>query len=1210
MKKVYSARLFPPLLSFILIVCGALTVGPAGAATLPTVGGSANAIGPVGPAPAVQAARAAAAAGTPSPVAWGDRTYGQLGDGLTGVATLPTAVDQSAFAGGIPTAISASNGNAFSCAVAGGKAYCWGSNGTGQLGTGAALGVLKPTAVSTAGVLAGKVVTAVDAGTFDACAIAAGRAYCWGQGSKLGSVVPDRNAYYRTPLAVDTSGALAGLTITAITVGRNQTCVIAGGRAYCWGQGMSQNLPTSSDVPVAMGASGVLAGKTVTAITAGEEHACAIADGNAYCWGRNFDGQLGDGGSGTGDPVAVDTTGALAGRTITAISAGAGQTCAVATGLAFCWGSYGALGDGVEDYQRNLTPTVVTTAGVLSGKTVTAISAAYRLTCAVADGRAYCWGDRSLGSESARSAVPIAVGGALASSTISQLSAGESHACALTSTGKLYCWGSRQAGMLGDGTDYFADAPVATKSDGALAGHPVTAIAASGKHSCAIADQRAYCWGSNWYGGLGNNSTVDSTVPVAVSTSGVLNGKTVTAISAAGAYQVENPPESQTCVVASGRAYCWGNNYTGNLGNGSTAEASRIPVAVSTAGVLAGKTVTAIAVGDSHACAVADAKPYCWGDNTSGQLGNGTNSRSSVPVAVTVSGSLAGKVITAITTGDRHTCVIAEGAPFCWGNNASGELGNTSTTSSNIPVAVTRNAALAGLTVTGISGGSAHTCAIAAAGAFCWGGNSSRQLGDGTTVSRSVPTAVLTSGAMNGTTVTGISAGSSTTCAVANAKAYCWGADYQGSLGDGGAATVTGPVAVDTSGALAGRTVAAIAVGAEHVVAIAADPVVPPVLTPGTFRSVAPARILDTRTNSGAPGPVPALGTITIQITGKSGIPTTGVAAIALNVTAVTPTANGYLTAWPNGTTRPDASNLNFTAGQNIPNTVIVPVGTGGKIQLFNGSTGTIQILADVAGYYLAGTPTAAGAFATVSPARILDTRTNSGAPGPVPALGTITIQITGKSGIPTTGVAAIALNVTAVTPTANGYLTAWPNGTTRPDASNLNFTAGQNIPNTVIVPVGTGGKIQLFNGSTGTIQILADVAGYYLAGTPTAAGAFATVSPARILDTRTNSGAPGPVPALGTITIQITGKSGIPTTGVAAIALNVTAVTPTANGYLTAWPNGTTRPDASNLNFTAGQNIPNTVIVPVGTGGKIQLFNGSTGTIQILADVAGYYLG
>ena len=129
------------------------------------------------------------------------------------------------------------------------------------------------------------------------------------------------------------------------------------------------------------------------------------------------------------------------------------------------------------------------------------------------------------------------------------------------------------------------------------------------------------------------------------------------------------------------------------------------------------------------------------------------------------------------------------------------------------------------------------------------------------------------------------------------------------------------------------------------------------------------------------------------------------------------------------------------------------------------------------------GAPTAPGAFTSLAPNRVLDTRTQFGAAGPVPAQGSISVQMTGRGGIPATGVSAVALNVTAVSPTSAGYITAWPSLTNRPEASNLNFSPGQNIPNMVIVPVGTDGKISLFNGSGGTVQLLADVAGYYLAG-------------------------------------------------------------------------------------------------------------------------------
>jgi subtilisin family serine protease len=256
-----------------------------------------------------------------------------------------------------------------------------------------------------------------------------------------------------------------------------------------------------------------------------------------------------------------------------------------------------------------------------------------------------------------------------------------------------------------------------------------------------------------------------------------------------------------------------------------------------------------------------------------------------------------------------------------------------------------------------------------------------------------------------------------------------------------------------------------------------------PATLPGMFTPLAPNRFLDTRTATGAAlGPVPALGTITVQTTGTGGVPA-GVSAVALNVTAVSPTAAGYITAWPSDRSRPGTSNLNFSAGQNIPNLVIAPVSADGKISLFNGSGGTVHLLADVAGYYLAGAPTAPGAFASLAPNRVLDTRNQFGAAGPVPAQGSISVQMTGHGGIPPNGVSAVALNVTAVSPTSAGYITAWPSLTNRPEASNLNFSPGQNIPNMVIVPVGTDGKISLFNGSGGTVQLLADVAGYYLAG-------------------------------------------------------------------------------------------------------------------------------
>ena len=194
-----------------------------------------------------------------------------------------------------------------------------------------------------------------------------------------------------------------------------------------------------------------------------------------------------------------------------------------------------------------------------------------------------------------------------------------------------------------------------------------------------MADGRAYCWGYNGYGQLGNNSTTNSSVPVAVDTSGVLAGKTVTAITAG---------DIHTCAVADGKAYCWGDNGYGQLGNNSTTALAGAGGGETPPGALAGKTVTAITAGDYHTCAVADGKAYCWGDNGYGQLGNNSTTDSSVPVAVNTSGPLAGKTVTAITAGSYHTCAVADGKAYCWGYNADGQLGNNSTTDSTVPVAV------------------------------------------------------------------------------------------------------------------------------------------------------------------------------------------------------------------------------------------------------------------------------------------------------------------------------------------------------------------------------------------------------------------------------------------------------------------------------------------------------------------------------------------
>ena len=586
------------------------------------------------------------------------------------------------------------------------------------------------------------------------------------------------------PYDLPDSDALTGKTVTAISAGENHTCVIASGGAYCWGNNgngkLGNSTNTNSNVPVAVTLTGVLAGKTITAISAGTNHTCAIASGAAYCWGYNYNGQLGN--SSTGDsnfPVAVTLTGVLAGKTITAISAGTNHTCAIASGAAYCWGyNYnGQLGNGSNTNSN--VPAAVT--GLLSDKTVTAISAGSGHTCAIASGAAYCWGNNyngQLGNGSnTNSNVPVAVTstGVLTGKTITSISAGSNHTCAIAS-GAAYCWGNNGSGKLGNSSTGDSNFPVAVTSTGVLTGKTITSISAGSNHTCAIASGATYCWGSNYYGALGNGSTENSNFPVATVNTLLKEGTT---------YEI-SAGSGHTCAIASGAAYCWGNNVLGQLGNGSSAN-SNLPIAIATTGILVGKTVTSISTGSQHTCAIATGAAYCWGYNYYGALGNGSEQTFATPVAVTTTGVLAGKTVTAISAGGSHTCVIASGAAYCWGYNGQGQLGNGSTTNSNIPVAVTSTGVLAGKTVTAMSVGGSHTCVIASGAAYCWGANYSGQLGidvakdffgDYVQSVFTSPMAVDTKGELKSKTLSSftlLQSSGETTSVIADKKIYSWG---------------------------------------------------------------------------------------------------------------------------------------------------------------------------------------------------------------------------------------------------------------------------------------------------------------------------------------------------------------------------------------------------------------------------------------------------
>ena len=242
-----------------------------------------------------------------------------------------------------------------------------------------------------------------------------------------------------------------------------------------------------------------------------------------------------------------------------------------------------------------------------------------------------------------------------------------------------------------------------------------------------------------------------------------------------------------------------------------------------------------------------------------------------------------------------------------------------------------------------------------------------------------------------------------------------------------------------------------------------------------------------------------------------------------------------------------------------------------------------------------------APAYRPVTPTRVVDTDAGIGAPAvPLAAQGTLEVSLAGKAGLPTTGVDAVVLNLTSIKAASGGYLTAYPTGTTRTSASTLNFSTGTAMANNVVVKVGTGGKVTLY-GSAAT-DVLVDVQGWFPTGSD-----YTSLSPARLLDTRDGTGAPAAlVGATKRIDLTVTGRGGVPASGVGAVVLNLTATSATSGGYLTAYPAGVTRPGASSLNFVSGRSTANGVVVKVGTGGKVSLYV-SAGT-HLVGDVQGWF--
>ncbi len=350
-----------------------------------------------------------------------------------------------------------------------------------------------------------------------------------------------------------------------------------------------------------------------SSVTAGRGHTCGVTTADAaYCWGGNFAGQLGD-----GTTMQRLTPALIAGNlALTNLNAGAFHTCGmISSGAAYCWGlnDYGQLGDGTSQNQRS-TPALV--AGNLI---FTSLSTGYSHTCGMtSNGAAYCWGLNTFGNigdgTTMQRSTPTLVAGNL---TFASLSAGYYYTCGVTTSGAAYCWGSNTYGNLGDGTTTARYTPVA------IAGNLTFRSLSTGyDETCGVTTNgAAYCWGYNTNGGLGDGTTIRRSTPMKVA-----GNLSFTSLSVAGDLI------GYSCgVTTSGAAYCWGDNYWGQLGDGTTMQRST-PTLV--AGNLA---FTSLSASNLHTCGlIASGAAYCWGFNSSGELGDGTWIPRSTPTPVRI----------------------------------------------------------------------------------------------------------------------------------------------------------------------------------------------------------------------------------------------------------------------------------------------------------------------------------------------------------------------------------------------------------------------------------------------------------------------------------------------------------------------------------------------------------------------------------------------
>lgn len=583
-------------------------------------------------------------------VCWGFNDRGQLGNGTTNHSSTP--VNVTGLSSNVETVFV---GISTSCAIVAGAAKCWGSGGSGQLGNGSFNSSSIPVQVS--GLTSG--VTDMALGGISTCAIVAGAAKCWGSNNfgQLG------NGTLNTSL---TPAQVYGLTanVKNIMSGYNHVCAIVntsigarGNEMQCWGNNDFHQVGSTNNyemIPFTVAST-----NGSTKLGSGRNHSCTIIMSSVMrCWGLNSDAQLG---IGTQEPEVATPTDVI--RPIAHViemDLGAVHSCVtLANSLNRCWGDNQTyqIGTGVNTIYPNPTyPQGLPAAGldIAAGGAGCVIST---------DKRVFCWGGNQSGEIGNGTTTIVATPTYINVPGITeQIDSTSASTCAVSDTGQVHCWGNNQYGQVGDGTTINRSTPKLVNLGG-----QATSVSTGVMHTCALMTTgQVKCWGNNQYGQLGINSTTNASTPQLVHT-------------ISNAVELHSNGSHTCALLASSELRCWGSNNYGQIGNGNTINAV-VPFSILTG-------VKSVGLGFNHSCAIMlDGTLKCWGFNSDGQLGNGTTTNSHSPI--TISGI---NDLKTVRGGIFHTCAAQQSTPtiYCWGDNTYGQLGNGSTTDSLVPVLTT-----------------------------------------------------------------------------------------------------------------------------------------------------------------------------------------------------------------------------------------------------------------------------------------------------------------------------------------------------------------------------------------------------------------------------------------------------------------------------------------------------------------------------------------